>query len=85
LSKWNIASFSKDEQDKVSVDKAAAAVAWQERMNKPVVHELVEREQPEHLREYFRERLRIAEQSAAARANAPEYQKPEDGGSESKP
>ena len=28
LSKWNIASFSKDEQDKVSVDKAAAAVAW---------------------------------------------------------
>jgi DNA polymerase-3 subunit theta len=59
LSKWNIASFSKDEQDKVSVDKAAAAVAWQERMNKPVVHELVEREQPEHLREYFRERLRV--------------------------
>ena len=28
MSKWNIASFSKDEQDKVSVDKAAAAVAW---------------------------------------------------------
>ncbi|MFM3146493.1 DNA polymerase III subunit theta, partial [Klebsiella pneumoniae] len=27
MSKWNIASFSKDEQDKVSVDKAAAAVA----------------------------------------------------------
>ncbi|SXE53305.1 DNA polymerase III theta subunit [Klebsiella variicola] len=44
MSKWNIASFSKEEQDKVSVDKAAAAVAWQERMNKPVVHELVERE-----------------------------------------
>ena len=51
MSKWNIASFSKDEQDKVSVYKAAAAVAWQERMNKPVVPELVEREQPEHLRE----------------------------------
>ncbi|EKM3832503.1 DNA polymerase III subunit theta, partial [Salmonella enterica] len=31
MSKWNIASFSKDEQDRVSVDKAAAAVAWQER------------------------------------------------------
>ena len=29
MSKWNIASFSKEEQDKVSVDKAAAAVAWQ--------------------------------------------------------
>ncbi|HAG1998426.1 TPA: hypothetical protein G8V85_004402 [Salmonella enterica] len=49
MSKWNIASFSKEDQDKVSVDKAAAAVAWQERMNKPVVPELVEREQPEHL------------------------------------
>lgn len=87
MSKWNIASFSKDEQDKVSVDKAAAAVAWQERMNKPVVQELVEREQPEHLREYFRERLRVHRLNSQQlpRANAPEYQKPEDGGSESKP
>ncbi|MDV1392474.1 DNA polymerase III subunit theta [Raoultella ornithinolytica] len=87
MSKWNIASFSKDEQDKVSVGKAAAAVAWQERMNKPVVHELVEREQPEHLREYFRERLRVHRLNSQQlpRANAPEYQKPEDGGSESKP
>ncbi|WP_172903524.1 DNA polymerase III subunit theta, partial [Escherichia coli] len=56
MSKWNITSFSKEEQDKVSVDKAAAAVTWQERMNKPVMPELVEREQPEHLRQYFRER-----------------------------
>ncbi|HBU9763215.1 TPA: DNA polymerase III subunit theta, partial [Klebsiella pneumoniae] len=59
MSKWNIASFPKEEQDNVAVDKVAAAVAWQERMNKPVVPELVEREQPEHLREYFRERLRV--------------------------
>ena len=59
MSKWNIVSFSKEEQDKVSVDKAAAAVAWLEWMNKSVVQELVEREQPEHLREYFRERLRV--------------------------
>jgi DNA polymerase-3 subunit theta len=50
MSKWNIASFSKEEQDKVAVDKVAAAVAWQERMNKPVVPELVEREQPEPAR-----------------------------------
>ncbi|WP_220385487.1 DNA polymerase III subunit theta, partial [Klebsiella pneumoniae] len=56
MSQWNIASFSKEEQDKVAVDKVAAAVAWQERMNKPVMPELVEREQPEHLREYFHER-----------------------------
>ena len=47
MSKWNIASFPKEEQDKVAVDKVAASVAWQERMNKPVMPELVEREQPE--------------------------------------
>ncbi|STT62993.1 putative inner membrane protein [Klebsiella pneumoniae] len=27
MSQWNIASFSKEEQDKVAVDKVAAAVA----------------------------------------------------------
>ncbi|EMF7494914.1 DNA polymerase III subunit theta [Salmonella enterica] len=80
MSKWNIASFSKEEQDKVSVDKAAAAVAWQERMNKPVVPELAEREQPEHLREYFRQRLEVHRLNSLLlpRANAPEYNKPED-------
>ncbi|EJL3872731.1 DNA polymerase III subunit theta [Escherichia coli] len=78
MSKWNIASFSKEEQDKVSVDKAA--VAWQERMNKPVVPELAEREQPEHLRQYFRERLDVHRQNSQhlPRANAPEYNKPGD-------
>ena len=59
MSKWNIASFPNEEQDNVAVDKVAAAVAWQERMSKPVVPELVEREQPEHLSEYFHERLRV--------------------------
>lgn len=77
MSKWNIASFLKEEQDKVTVDKAAAAVAWQERMNKPVVPELAEREQPEHLRQYFRERLEVNRQNSQQlpRANAPEYNK----------
>ena len=72
--------FSKEEQDKVAVDKVAAAVAWQERMNKPVVPELVEREQPEHLREYFHERLRVHRLNSQQlpRANAPEYNKPGD-------
>ncbi|MGF5218452.1 DNA polymerase III subunit theta, partial [Klebsiella pneumoniae] len=37
MSQWNIASFSKEEQDKVAVDKVAADDAWQERMNKPVM------------------------------------------------
>ncbi|EJY9568733.1 DNA polymerase III subunit theta [Klebsiella aerogenes] len=77
MSQWNIAAFSKEDQDKVSVDKAAAAVAWQERMNKPVVPEMVEREQPEYLRDYFRERLRIHRQNSLPlpRAGSPEYQK----------
>ncbi|WP_346801709.1 DNA polymerase III subunit theta [Klebsiella pneumoniae] len=80
MSQWNIASFSKEEQDKVAVDKVAAAVAWQERMNKPVMPELVEREQPEHLREYFRERLHVHRLNSQQlpRANAPKYNKPGD-------
>ncbi len=78
MSKWNIAAFSKEEQDKVAVDKVA--IARQERMNKPVVPELVEREQPEHLRQYFRERLEVHQQNSQQlpRANAPEYNKPGD-------
>ncbi|WP_058914371.1 DNA polymerase III subunit theta [Entomohabitans teleogrylli] len=86
MSKWNIASMSKDEQDKVAVNKAAAAVAWQERMNKPVVPELAEREQPEHLREFFRERLSVHRLNSQQlpRANAPEYQKPESSEGEGK-
>ena len=80
MSKWNIASFPKEEQDNVAVDKVAAAVAWQERMNKPVMPELVEREQPEHLRHDFRERLRVNRLNSQQlpRANAPEYNKPGD-------
>ncbi|CAK9887161.1 MAG: DNA polymerase III subunit theta (plasmid) [Candidatus Erwinia impunctatus] len=77
MSEWNIASFSKEEQEKISFDKVAAAVAWQERMDKPVIPERVEREQPEHLRQYFRERLEVHRQNSRQlpRANAPEYNK----------
>ncbi|MFJ3458667.1 DNA polymerase III subunit theta [Scandinavium goeteborgense] len=61
-----MAFFSKDGQDKVSV-------SWQERTNKPVVPELVEREQPEHLHEYFRERLKVLRLTShqLPRANVP--------------
>ncbi|MGT8789767.1 DNA polymerase III subunit theta [Klebsiella oxytoca] len=58
MSSWNIASKSEDEQDKVNVDLAASGVAYKERLNMPVVAEMVAREQPEHLREYFMERVR---------------------------
>ncbi|MDM3155762.1 DNA polymerase III subunit theta [Citrobacter sp. Cf122] len=58
MPKHNIAAKSNDEQDKVSVDLAASGVAYKERLNQPVVAEQVAREQPEHLREYFMERVR---------------------------
>lgn len=54
---YNLADLSKDEMDKVNVDLAAGGVAFKERYNQPVIAEHAEREQPEHLREYFRERL----------------------------
>ena len=43
--------------DKDKNDRAAGGVAFKERYNMPVVAEVVEREQPEHLRDWFRERL----------------------------
>lgn len=51
----NLAKISQDEMDKVNVDLAAAGVAFKERYNMPVVADLVEREQPAHLRDWFRE------------------------------
>lgn len=59
MSQWNIAAKSKDEQGKVNVDLAASGVAYKERLNMPVVAEVVAREQPEHLSEYFMERVRF--------------------------
>ncbi len=55
--KNNLAELSQEEKDKVNVDLAAAGVAFKERYNMPVVAEMVEREQPEALREWFRQRL----------------------------
>lgn len=53
----NLAQLPQIEMDKVNVDLAAAAVAYKERYNMPVIAEVVEREQPAHLRDWFRERL----------------------------
>lgn len=55
--KNNLAELSQEEKDKISVDLAAASVAYKERYNMPVVAEMVEREQHEALREWFRQRL----------------------------
>jgi DNA polymerase-3 subunit theta len=55
--KINLATLPQDEMDKVNVDLAAAGVAFKERYNMPIIAEVVEREQPAHLRDWFRERL----------------------------
>lgn len=54
---YNLADLPQDEMDKINVDLAAASVAFKERYNMPVIAEAVEREQPESLRTWFRERL----------------------------
>lgn len=58
MTEFNIAAKSQEERDKVNVDLAASGVAYKERLNMPVIAEVVMREQPEHLRDYFLERLR---------------------------
>lgn len=59
MSEFNIAAKSQDERDKVNVDLAASGVAYKERLNMPVIAEVVMREQPDHLRDYFLERLKF--------------------------
>ena len=54
---YNLAELSEEETAKMNVDLAASGVAFKERYNMPVIAEAVEREQPEHLRSWFRERL----------------------------
>ncbi|MDV1506767.1 DNA polymerase III subunit theta [Klebsiella quasipneumoniae subsp. quasipneumoniae] len=75
MSQWNIAAKSQEERDKVNVDLAASGVAYKERLNQPVVAEVVAREQPEHLREYFMERVRFYREQSIhlPRASDPRY------------
>jgi len=53
----NLAARSKEERERMNVDLAASGVAFKERMNMPVIPMEVEMQQPEDLKEYFRERL----------------------------
>ncbi|EKL6982119.1 DNA polymerase III subunit theta [Escherichia coli] len=59
MSEFNIAAKSQEERDKVNVDLAASGVAYKERLNMPVIAEVVMREQPENLRDYFLDRLKF--------------------------
>lgn len=76
MSDWNIAAKPQEDRDKVNVDLAASGVAYKERLNMPVIAEVVMREQPEHLRNYFLARLRhYREQSQSLpRATDSRYQ-----------
>ncbi|MBG2653674.1 DNA polymerase III subunit theta [Klebsiella oxytoca] len=75
MSDFNIAAKSQEERDQVNVDLAAFGVAYKERLNMPVVAEVVAREQPGHLRDYFMERVRYyREQSIKLpKASDPRY------------
>lgn len=53
----NLAARSREERDRINVDLAASGVAYKERMNMPVIAMQVEMQQPEVLKDYFRERL----------------------------
>lgn len=53
----NLAGLSQEEMDKINVDLSAAGVAFKERYNIPVTAGAVERGLPEHLRDWFRQRL----------------------------
>ncbi|SMQ21178.1 DNA polymerase III subunit theta [Pantoea agglomerans] len=53
----NLAARSREERDRINVDLASSGVAYKERMNQPVIPHEVEMQQPEALKEYFRERL----------------------------
>lgn len=81
MSGHNIAEKSKEEQDKVNVDLAASGVAYKERLNMPVIAEQVAREQPEHLREYFMERLKFYREKSITlpKGSDPVYLKQEEG------
>lgn len=80
MSGFNLAAKSKDDQDKVAIDLVASGVAYKERLAMPVVAELVAREHPEHLREYFWARLEHYRQLSKQLPdkNAPVYAKKED-------
>lgn len=75
MSDYNIAAKPQGERDKVNVDLAASGVAHKERLNQPVIAEQVAREQPEHLREYFMERVRFYREKSLTlpKASDPQY------------
>ncbi|CAK9884840.1 MAG: DNA polymerase III subunit theta [Candidatus Erwinia impunctatus] len=67
----NLAALPATEKDKINTELAAAGVAFKERYNLPVIAEQIEREQAEHLREWFRERLQHYRQCSVGLSRLP--------------
>ncbi|HAV8936349.1 TPA: DNA polymerase III subunit theta [Escherichia coli] len=57
MSAWNLAQLPDEERKQVELDKAVAAVAYLERMGKPVVPEMEMRQFPQSLWPVFQSRL----------------------------
>ena len=74
-----LSSTQREERDKVNVDLAASGVAYKERLNQPVIAMEVELQQPEALREYFRDRLKFYREESMKypRGSDPVYQREE--------
>lgn len=79
LMSHNLAARSREERDRINVDLAASGVAYKERMKQPVIPHEVEMQQPEVMRDYFRERLQHYRNVALQypRGTDPAYQKEE--------
>lgn len=75
----NLAARSREERDRINVDIAASGVAYKERMNMPVIAMEVEMQQPESLKEYFRDRLKFYREESMKfpRGSDPVYQREE--------
>lgn len=73
----NLAARSREERDRINVDLAASGVAYKERMNMPVIAMEVDMQQPEAMRDYFKERLQHYRNVALQypRGTDPVYQK----------
>lgn len=67
----NLATLPQQEKDKINVELAAAGVAFKERYNMPVIAEMVEREQPKALRDWFRQRLMHYRQASLSLSRLP--------------
>lgn len=80
MSKWNLAQLPDEARQQVDMDKAVAAVAYLERMGKPVVVEMEMRQFPPGLWPLFQERLAYYRKISAIlpRGNDPVYLKPDE-------